>query len=77
MRDLLIKKEIPNSKKNMSSSTIINIKLANHRENKDPNQTKKQAETKNNNQTRNPFLSLDQKNIHQPTHLPYHAYEIF
>jgi len=41
MRDLLIKKEIPNSKKNMSSSTIINIKLANHRENKDPNQTKK------------------------------------
>lgn len=47
MRDLVIKKELVNIKKNMSSSSVVNTNINSHRENKDPNHTKKQPETKN------------------------------
>ena len=74
MRENHLKKEIPQTRKHMSSSTTIIKPLLHNRENKDPNQIKKLVETKPIIvQTRNPFLSLDQKNILIPTHLPFHA----
>jgi hypothetical protein len=53
------------------------IKSSSSRENQNPNLGKKPVEPKPKHETRNPFLSLDQKNINIPTQLPYHAAEIF
>lgn len=58
MKETLIKKEIPKTKKTVQSMGYNLLKMSN-RENNNPNVNKKPAETKENNVTRNPFLSLD------------------